>query len=320
MNITQKLIEDILLEVEKKNTELNPQSIPHSDSFIKHLLSAIGVSAETARYVLKFLADAHKIFVMEIVADDEKHKIERVEGYIVADRVIVGKLKNYFQDLLCQLYERQFHKHLLIHQVIKELFPIIKSFNNTELGQIANKTIMLMEFERLLEKDVSEYSEEFKEKKMCELAMHERINYIPKVGAAVSITDFEVPMTEHQFSPAKQSPNDHVNFGRATDSAVYQEFSEKKNKYPLQRIVNIYGIDFFIKVNLRKCQFSYLTQIIEDRQISKKEDLHLLKSMIDKVKANIPNDRELERYRNDIYALEKAVTHAIYFTPKPVKR
>jgi hypothetical protein len=319
MNITQKLIDDIFTEIEKKNSELNPQSVPHSDTFIKHLLSTMGVSAETARLAIKLLTDAHKIFVMEIVADDDRHNVEKVEGYIAADRVIIAKLKTFFQDLLCQMYERQFNKHLLIHQVIKELFPIIKSFNNTELGLIANKTIMLMEFERFLEKDFSEYTEEFKEQKMCELAAHENITYIPKTGIAIRRPDFENSGTSQQFTSTPPIGASHASFGRATDSAVYQDFSEKKSKYPLQRIVNIYGIDFFIKVNLRKCQFSYITQIVEDHQISKKDDLILLKGMIDKVKANISHDKELERYRSDIYALEKAVTHAIYFTQKPKK-
>ena len=153
MNLTQKLLNDIYHEIESKNKEMSPQSIPHSDSFAKHMLAAMGLSPENLRRAILLLCDAHRIFSMEIVAQDSNRGIDRVEGYIVTDRFLIGNLKSYFQDLLCQLYEKQFNKHLLVHQVIKEIFPIIKSFNNTDLGQVANKTIMLMEYERLIEKD-----------------------------------------------------------------------------------------------------------------------------------------------------------------------
>ncbi|HNX60985.1 MAG TPA: hypothetical protein PKK43_17925, partial [Spirochaetota bacterium] len=87
--------------------------------------------------------------------------------------------------------------------------------------------------------------------------------------------------------------------------------------YPIQRILNIYGIDFFIKVSLRKYQFDYLRQLVEDRQITKKEDLILLKSTIERVKDNIFQNKELDKNRNAIYALERTVSHAIYFTHQP---
>ena len=85
--------------------------------------------------------------------------------------------------MLCQLYEKQFKKHLLIHQLIKELFPIIKNFNNTELGQIANKAIMLNEYERMIEKDFNEFSTEFQERQLIEIAKREHFDYISKIAA-----------------------------------------------------------------------------------------------------------------------------------------
>jgi hypothetical protein len=311
MNLTHKLINDILLEVERLNKNLNPLAIPHSDVFIKQMLSTLGISAETARFALRMLAEAHKIFVMEIVAEDPQHNIDRVEGYIAADLVIVTNLKNFFQDMLCQIYEKQFHKRLLIHQVIKEIFPIIKSFNNTELGQIANKTIMLMEFERLAEKNATEYTDEYKENLLSKLAAKENIAYQPKSGTKT--TTFGKPT----IIDISREP--HGSFVRAVDTPEYQEFSEKRTKYPIQRILNIYGIDFFVKVSFRNYQFSQLRQIVEDRQITKKEDLTLIKTVLDKVKSNMYHDRELERYRDDIYSLERSVTHAIYFSFNPKK-
>ena len=157
MKVTQKIINDVATEIAKQNNTVGPQGIPHSDQLLKFVQSNLGIPGESAKLALRILVESHRVLSLEIVAEDSKHNIERVEGFITADLKIITQLKNYFQDILCQLYEKQFKKHTMIHQVIKEIFPIIKSFNNTELGQIANKTIMLMEYERMLEKNYSSY-------------------------------------------------------------------------------------------------------------------------------------------------------------------
>ena len=308
MKVTQKIIDDITQEIIRRNNEQGAQGIPHSDQLIKFMQSSMGIPSESAKLALRLLIESHRVLSIEIVAEDTKHDIDRVEGYIAADLRIIGQLKTYFQDILCQLYEKQFHKHLLIHQVIKELFPIIKNFNNTELGQIANKTIMLMEYERMIEKDYSQFSVDYQERKLVEISRREHFEYTPKI---------DVPMQASlsgDSSAGQPSAETHSNFSRAIDSPLYREFSEKKDHYPIQRILNIYGIDFFLKVNFRKYQFSAVRKLIEDRQITKRDDLLLLRKMLDTVKERIHSDRELEHYRNDIYALERSVSHALYFT------
>ncbi|MGL4369580.1 MAG: hypothetical protein ACRCUT_07905 [Spirochaetota bacterium] len=308
MNVTQKIIDDITQEIIKRNNELGQQGIPHSDQLIKFMQASMGIPSETAKMVLRLLIESHRILSIEIVAEDQKHDIDRVEGYIYADLRIIGQLKSFFQDILCQMYEKQFHKHLLIHQVIKELFPIIKNFNNTELGQIANKTIMLMEYERMIEKDYSQFSIDYQERKLVEISIREHFIYSPKI-------DIPIPESAKSESAKQTSSADvHPNFGRAIDSPLYREFSEKKDHYPIQRILNIYGIDFFLKVNFRKYQFSNVRKLVEDKQITKREDLLLLKSMLDLLKERVYSDKELEHYKNDIYALERTVSHALYFT------
>jgi hypothetical protein len=317
MNLTQKLVEDIFLAISRENTELSVQAIPHSDTFLKQVQSEMGVSPESARLAIKLLADSHKIFVMEIVADDSRHNIDRVEGFIIAELDTVVALKGYFQDILCKIYEKQFHKYLMVHQVIKEVFPIIKSFNNTELGQMTNKTMMLMEYERLLEKKPYEYSADWKENTLHELAQREGFTYVPSDGVVLNKQgqQSEDPSVElSSFVSNTGSFSAGGSFARAVDSPAYKEFSEKRDRYPLQRILNIYGLDFFVKVYLRKYEFHYLKKIIEDRQITRKNDLLLIKSMIDTTKSHMFNDQELEKYKEEIFALERAVSHAIYFT------
>jgi hypothetical protein len=252
---------------------------------------------------------------MEITAEDANHNVERIEGYIAAESPIVTMLKNYFGDLLCKVYEKQFSKHLMVHQVIKEMFPLLKSLNNTELGQLTNKTIMLVEFERLLERSGKEYTEEWQEKEFVEIAKREDFSYQSKTNVKVS------PFVAGIMPTAEvKTVRTTGSFTRAVDSDTFRDFSEKRGKYPLQRILNIYGIDFFIKVFLRKYQFLELKQIVEDHQISRREDLLLLKNLVEKVKANIHTEEKLGNHRNEIYALESAAIHALYFTPPPKKK
>ncbi len=75
-------------------------------------------------------------------------------------------------------------------------------------------------------------------------------------------------------------------------------------------------MDFFIKVQFRKYKFSYVRKIIEDKQIVKKRDLLLIREMIGKVKDSdkLGRDSNLESCRDEINHLERAVTHAIYFS------
>lgn len=318
MVVTQKILDDITKEILRRNKDIGPHAIPHSDQLNKFIQSSMGIPAESGKLAIRLLIEAHRILSIEIVADDQKHGIDRVEGYITADLSVVGQLKTYFQDLLCQLYEKQFKKHLLIHQLIKELFPIIKNFNNTELGQIANKAIMLNEYERLIGKDFSEFSTEFQEKQLIEIARREHFDYTSKIASLGSVIH-ETAVPEAPSAPAEQSslPN---SFSRAIDSQMYREFSEKKDHYPIQRILNIYGIDFFLKVNFRKYQFSQIKKLIDDRQITKREDLMAVRTMLDTVKQHLFSDKELDRRKGDIYDLERAVSHAIYFSSAQPKR
>ena len=161
---------------------------------------------------------------------------------MVTDLNIVRRLKNVFQRELMYAYNRQNNKNLLVHQIIKEIFPVMKSFNNTPLGESANKAIMLAELENLMEKNFNEYTEDFKEKQfrieISQANLEKLIEKKEKAAEKAAVVRQE---------KAEQLPQSL----RAVDSKTYGDFISKKNKYPLSRIINIYGIDFFYKVNLR---------------------------------------------------------------------
>lgn len=314
LELNQKIIDEIYDEIEAKNTEYNPASVVHSDDFIKSFCTNMGIDKETAKTAIRILFDSHKILHIEITHEDEAHGIDRVDGYVAADLTIVRNLTNVFQDLLVNMYEKQYKKRMGAATIIKELFPMMNSLNNTEIGQIANKAIILHQYESMLEKDWKEYSAKYQEQKLVEICAEIGIKYKPSIDGVEEVeikTDLKEDSNNDSFN---QNESSVKTTERAVDSSTYIDYSNKKGKYPLERILKIYGADFFFRTNLRKYDFNFLRQIVDDGQIKKRKDLEILKSHLRKVKDNMYHDKNLENYRDEIYELEKSVNHAIYFS------
>lgn len=242
---------EVLAEIERRNSTAASNSIPHSDEMIKYLENTVGIPKDTVKDAVRMLVDAHRILVFEAVSEDKKHSIPRIEAYVLADLPTVRTLLSFFKTELEGQYERQFHKHLMVHQVIKEIFPMMKSLNNTQIGQTANTTIMLMEFERLLERNYGEYSREWQDAHLAELIgiKEKEVRKAEEAATAKKLAE-EAASIKHDTDSATQAK-----FVRATDTPVYKDFIEKGQSYPLQRVLNIYGVEFFFKVNLRKTSF-----------------------------------------------------------------
>lgn len=311
--MAQSIIEEIFDEIKKKNASNDASAIPHSDEFLKTTSAMLGVNPDIVKKILQVLVRSHRIFAIEIVNEDHLRETPGIDGYVVTDLNTVRRLKNVFQRELMYAYNRQNNKNLLVHQIIKEIFPIIKSYNNTPLGESANKAIMLAELENLMEKNFNEFTEDFKEKQFrVEISQANLEKLVEKKEKAPE----KAAQARQERTPAHQQERvqDLNQSLRAVDSKSYNDFISKKSKYPLSRIINIYGIDFFYKVNLRNYQFSYLKQVINDRQISKRTDLTHLRDMLRVVRSNVSRDAKLKDYLDDIYDLEKAVVHQLYFS------
>ncbi len=318
--MSEAILNEIYDEILNKNSLGNAKSIPHSDEFITILSASMGVSVDLVKAMIKVLANSHKIFVIEIVAEDSVRSIPRVEGYVVTDVALMRKIKSFFQKELVYMYNTQFNKDLMVHQVIKEIFPVIRSFNNTPLGEVANKAIMLEEFEKLIETNFVEYTEEWKEQQLA--VEMEKAGVKKKKGARDESEATQEVSGSGDTLVAEVKDGTRFQLNRAVDSKRYKRFvSRSKSKsYPLKRILNIYGIRFFLQSYLRRYQFSYLAQIIEDRQITKRSDLMLLKDMLKTMKVNMESDTNMAKYKDDIYNLERTISHYIYFSDRGIKK
>lgn len=300
------IVDEIFREIHRQNQMTGVRAIPHSDDFLKYITSSVAIEQELAKNVIKILVNAHKIFSMEIVAEDKTREVPRVEGYVVSELAIIRKLKSYYQSELMIEYEKQFQKRLLIHQIVKELLPIMKSLNNTAIGQLANKAIMLEEFERLLEKSFVEYTEDWKEKQLAiELGRANLLDQVPRKRTA----------QEQEAPEVKKRARKSAKTGRAVDSKKYEEFISRSKSYPLQKVLRIYGISFFLQIHLRKYQFDYLGKLVEDGQIVKRSDLTLLRDMVQTMKSNVERDPKLDAHMDELSRLERAVVKRLYFSP-----
>lgn len=316
MKLTQDMIENVFRQIETRNYALNIQAIIHSDELVSVISAQLGVTKDTIRQIIQILLEAHKILRIEIISEDSARGTEKIEGYVVSELSLLSKLKNFFDQQLIILYQKQYHANKGAASIIKELFPQLQNLKQSELGQILNKTIILGEYEKMLEKDFANYSHEWQEKKIIELGLDQGFKWYSDIQELNEqnrhLMDALDVDEEEEETPFATSETEGGTSKRAVDSGEYEDFTDKKQKYPLQRILSIYGVEFFVKIHFRKYEFLYIKQIIDDRQISQKSELGRIKTILQTVKRNIFKDEQLKEYREDIYALDKSITHAMF--------
>jgi len=297
------IFDDIYHEIRKRNTSGGFKAVPYSDEFIKYTAGYYGLSMELIKNIIQILINSHKIFSIEIIAEDKVRDIAHVEGYVVCDLVILRKLKSFYQSELIIQYENEFHKRLMVHQVVKEIFPMLHSFNNTDIGKVANLAIMLEELERFMEKHYEEFTEEWKAK---------RLAY--EISLSNIDTQLERKVEKQKVAGKASSPVElkYRRKKRVVDAPQYNEFIDKSKSYPLERIFQIYGIDFFLRVQLRNYKFDYLKELVGTKKIKRKSDLLLLKNMLNAVLHNRNSDHNLAQYEDAIYELMQTVNHHLF--------
>ncbi|HQL42774.1 MAG TPA: hypothetical protein PL073_02640 [Spirochaetota bacterium] len=297
------IFDDIYHEIRKRNTSGGFKAVPYSDEFIKYTAGYYGLSMELIKNIIQILINSHKIFSIEIIAEDKVRDIAHVEGYVVCDLVILRKLKSFYQSELIIQYENEFHKRLMVHQVVKEIFPMLHSLNNTDIGKVANLAIMLEELERFMEKHYEEFTEEWKAK---------RLAY--EISLSNIDTQLERKVEKQKVAGRSSSPGELKDRRkkRVVDAPQYNEFIDKSKSYPLERIFQIYGIDFFLRVQLRNYKFDYLKELVETKKIKRKSDLLLLKNMLNAVLHNRNSDHNLAQYEDAIYELMQTVNHHLF--------
>jgi transcription initiation factor IIE alpha subunit len=293
-------IEEVFNQIVAQNSKVGPDGIPHSDIFEKQIQALLGIDGMEINRIIRILKESHKIFTFEIIKEDSDNDIKRVEGYVETDLQTIRKLKNFFQKFLMDEYEKQFSKRLLVHQIVKDIFSRGAFYKNTMLGQIGNKAIMLEEYESFIERNFNEFTDSWKAKKLAEVVLNpenKKLGESPPSDAAGQETAGGSPMGK-----------------RAIDSPKYQYYTSDKSKQSLDKVLQIYGVEFFFRINLRKYNFDLLKQVIESGEIDRRADLTVLKEMIQKMKSNIGKDPQLLEYAEKIYKLERIISRQMLYS------
>ena len=302
--MNKELIERVFKRIVAINCYNNLESIPHSDVFIKETEALLGLSVHELELIISILKESHKIFVMEISREDSNNKIEKIFGYVDADLLTIQKLRDIFHRALMDDYEKETGKRKAPGQIIKEMIPQLHYINHTPRGKLLNKAIMLDEYSRLLEKDYKEYTEEWKEENLqLQVSVNEEL--MTRYSNDKKKTEEVVVVTEIKAKPV-----------RAVDSPLIEDFSKQVSAGSITRVLHIYGVDFFFRVNLRQYKFDYLTQVLDTGVIDRKSDLLTLKEMIKKVKENMDLDKELDKHYDEIMSLDRKVSRNISFSKK----
>ena len=303
----QDNVEKVFRRIVAQNSLLNSNAVPHSDAFHNEMESLLGISKTEIEIIISILKESHKIFVMEIAKEDKLKKVDKIQGYIDADRYTVQKLKGVFHKLLESEYENYAGKKKTAHQIIKEMIPRLQYINNSPMGRVLNKALMLDEYERLLEREYKEYSEEWKEENL-QLQIEINSGIIKGIKAEKESNEKINTVPEKKVTAKKVR--------RAVDSPAHDEFIKQNSITSINKQLQIYGVEFFFRVNLRNYKFGYIKTVLEKGVVERKQDLQVLKEMLVKVKSNISIDRELENYTDEIAALERLVNRMISFSKK----
>jgi len=302
--MNKELVERVFKRIVAINCFYNLESIPHSDVFFKETESVLGLSYPELELIISMLKESHKIFIMEIARENNNNKIEKIYGYVDADLLSIQKMADVFHRALMDEYERDSRRRKSSGQIIKEMIPQLQYITQTPMGKLLNKTIMLDEYARLIEKDYKEYTEEWKEESLVQL-IADNSELFKKISDEKKISiKAEIPV-EKKAKPV-----------RAVDSPNIEDFSKQVSAGSVSRVLHIYGIDFFFRVNLRQYKFDYISQVLDTGVIDRKSDLETLKEMIKKVKDNMDFDKELDKHYDEIMSLDRKVSRSISFRKK----
>ena len=302
------MINDFIDTVFKRIVALNSlydlNSIPHSDTFFRDTEFLFGLSTYELDMIIKILNESHKIFIMEISREEYDNKKEKIYGYVDANSLNIEKLQSVFHRGLMYEYERVYNNRKGVNQIIKELMPNLKSISNSIMGNLLNKVVMLDSYLYFLQKNPKEYTEEWKNEHLKQqISLYESI--------------FKKNSDKDKNSSKNDSKDgDAARPIRAIDSPFMEDFTELVTKGAIARVLQIYGVVFFFRVHLRKCKFSYLSQVIDTGIIDRKNDLLAIREMLTKVKENIHKDKELEKYLDDIMSLDIKISRNISSSKK----
>ncbi len=294
----KELLLAVYEEIKAVNEGRDIFSIPQSDTLYGELTKKFNLIPFNIPGLLRMLVASNHIFSFDIVKEDRKNKILKVEGYVVTKGDIISGLKKAYEDELTSLFAIEFNKKLTGDRVVEMFAPHMEEYNNKPIGRIGTIAYNLNQLARVLEWDIMKYSQ----KRLEELLDAE----------VASGPEFSSFISEHRERPAPQPENGHqkkdaATKKRAIDSSEYESMMNYSSKNSVEKTIAVYGIDFYTRVCFRDYRFSLIQSHIESGLIRRKDDLAAIKKLLLKERANADKDMKIQEYAADINRLEKII-------------
>lgn len=271
MTLHDRLME-IVQRIRTVNEEGKRGSIPGSDTIYRKHLSDLVEDEERMRFYLRLLTEAHYIFTVHLVEPDERLLIHGLDGYIVCDISVVMRLKEMAYSELELAYEGQYYRRKQGTQIVRELIGNARQFNNTPLGKALNLGMMLQQFEQFLANRFSEFSEGWKYQKL--------VSIFPDV------------LNEDRSSASSAQPAQSSR--RAADSDHARHVVEMDSTGKWGQAVSKFGVEFLVRIHLRKYEFDRVKQLIKQHKITDEKDLRFIRDSLRKMESRLEEDPGLK--------------------------
>jgi hypothetical protein len=282
---------EILLKIRDRikdvNLKIYEEAIPTSDILFRKYLYDLVYSEDIASYYIKLLYESNFIFIIHIVEPDTILKIPGIYGYVVAELEIIEKLLSIYNKKLEKVYEVEKRKLAGAETIIRELMPKVKELNNTTLGKILNICIMLDQFTRVIREKPEHFKDDYRISKLKQLIPEEEREF-----------DYQEEQQEEVKEQIKE-------FRRAVDTEEYKELSQMNLSGNWGKVVDKFGVEFLIRVHLRKLEFDILKKLILQKRIAREEDLIFLRESLRKMEERSLFDQELKKHINEIKELKR---------------
>lgn len=304
MKTLADLLYAIIVDTRSRNTLRGIQSLPLSDEFSEWIAKRYSLAPFSIPALFRILADSHMLFIIPVVEADRRERVRRIEGYVVAEGNIIKEMVQFFGDELVRAYSAEFSMKYSVDRIIREFFPRLKEYNNTEVGKTANILINLMASQSTLERNIMEFGQKWREKRLGE-----EIEKAPPLESFLDTGDEDG--RGDRGGGEKESPAGSSKNRRATDATRIEEFRKYSGKNSIEKTIAVYGVEFYVRVCFREYQFSLVKRLVEENRIADAGDLRTVKGILQKTRANSDQDLNLQNYANDINALEKMINEKL---------
>ena len=289
----REILQDIVEHIRKVNKSKDGPRIPTSDELVRQLSAEYALEPDTIRYYLRVLSDAHYIITIHIVEADERLMIAGTNGYVVAEQSLLDEVRSYSYRILEQTYEAQFYRRKQATLIIREMMTDIKRYNNTPLGKTLNAALMLQQYESVIESHEGEFTDQWKSSRLAELVpgLHHDPN---QAAMAPTLTG-----ADDAFIPAEGESH------RAVDSELYRNLEKMDLSGSWGKAVNKYGVNFLLRIHLRKYEFDRIRKLIKQKKVARYEDLRFVRDSLRKMEDRKFDDPMLQYYQNDMTELRR---------------